>query len=178
MAHLYHIGQNVAAISALEYENDGYNTGVEKLAKEAKYKHLIAISVNMSQMSAARSLKKSGFKEHVTFYSSHGKHETLTFWVKTNKKFKDLSKDNLSYPASNCSTCYKDSGAYTTRFMVAARKDKKNDLPDSFMNVKGTPIYFSVAKTNTVPETKLKFPPIPKAVKGKKTAIPMFPAIY
>lgn len=147
MIYTNHIGHNVCAITGMGYSYPGYKSdevefeNFEKLLKELKFKYLLAVT-NCYQVRSCNILKNNGFKKKVTFLSSHNRDdETLTVWVKVNKKAANLSKGDITYPSRNCSITY-DKSAVNLRCCLIAAPAKSN--PDGFKRIAGTPIWFKI----------------------------------
>lgn len=154
MSYSYYLGRNVSAIAGMEY--DGYGEDYSKreskellkLINEPKSKFTLAITANKWQKAALNTLKNNGFKEEVTFQSSHNDiSETLTLWVKVNKDIKVAPKIKKENPTANCSVTYHK--RTNERFNITT-SDSKKSLPKGFVRVKNTPIYFAVKKEHIV----------------------------
>ncbi len=156
MSTLFNMGHDVGLVHNMPF-NDYYAIKKEQLVRlsklidDSKYKYLAAITANKYQEKAREVLAKKGFKQVVTFYSSHNhKDETLTLWTKTNLKKTnnipyDRDEDNFPY---NCSVNFNES-LYDRLALVAAKKSN-NDYGKNFQRVGRTPIFYKVRKTKVV----------------------------
>ncbi len=167
MAKLYNIGHNVGSISDLGYENGNkIDPNIAEEIKKAKHKYLMAVTANMTQQQAVATFRKHGFKQIVTFYSSHGDDETLTVWAKIQNKYQKKAPVETNSPGGNCSVIYTRQTEYIPICSLTAEnpRNAQDALPKGFMRIKDTPIYFRINDKYIVGNPKL-----PKAIKVKKT---------
>lgn len=159
MIGINHIGQDVWFISGFPYIYSGANyqvapTGalweLNKDLEKLNHKYLVGITANIHQELTGNILKYHNFRPVSTFYSSHGKHETLTIWTKTMINAPDLSGSPITNPYGNCSISFSKLPDYDPyhNCVIAILKDKvtldaiKSDK--RFKRIKNTPIYFSI----------------------------------
>lgn len=151
---LHYLGKNVSVIGEMPL-NDGYSyNATEDSIRELKHllqnknsKYLMAITSNRYQKNNLEFLKDNNFEEKVLFYSSHGDNETLTLWLKTNKKVTKSKKPATSLPHPNCSVIYSCdmSSLYGKRIChITLKKDSKDLLPNGFRQLEKTPIWFYI----------------------------------
>lgn len=133
------------------------------------FKYLTAITANSFQELPRQVLTKNGFKQVITFKSSHGGDQTLTLWYKTRKEKIPTSKTEIYLPTYNCTIDYGDIGSNKI-FIIAADnlKDKQKYKPN-FIRIPKTPIWYSVkdihivegkstGKWKPIKPVKLKYP--------------------
>jgi hypothetical protein len=158
----HYIGDNVAVIDGLPYggtyapaktQIEGFRNKLDKL----EYRYIVATTANKFQKEARTILQENKFKEVITFYSSHGdKSETLTFWLKEQKKHKKDIKQNIGEPQYNCTVNYnKPAGnkIFTafTKGQLGAYQNGKN-----LKIIPKTPIFFYVEDRDIVGKADAK----------------------
>lgn len=164
MANIYNVGGNVGAVWGLPWEEGRYaqsEASFKDFSNQLnglKYKHLLAITANLFQGRAGTVLSQNGFKPYVTFNSSHDtRGETLTIWVKTRPGKIVPPKTKINLPGWNCSVTFNRNINYRCKLTV--KKNKADILPNGFVQIPKTPIYYKIAEGQIV-GLKLK--------KGKK----------
>jgi hypothetical protein len=147
MAFFRHFGQNVCVIQYMPQRYSFYsstNTKYEEFEteiKNLKYKYLLAVTANFYQKDSRETLQKQGFKEIITFLSTHGGQETLTLWVKIQES-ENKEPEPITTPSSNCTVHYsRQSG----RFRLTLNKTGVSLKLRGWKNVDNTPIWYSVA---------------------------------
>ncbi len=156
--YISYLGREVATIYNMPMS--GYN-GTYLPSKEVL--NLTVITANRYQECLWPLLKKHGFKSQITFRSNHGGDETLTLWTKIQKKYKKAASDSKNnFPNSNCSVDY---GKVGTKNFCLLAANPKNDNVENLIQIKGTPIYYTV-QNNALSNPK-KIKPI-KGIKGFK----------
>lgn len=155
MSSKFYMGNNVGGVYQMPmttnygYGHSGGKTteelinDLEKLISSLKYQYLLAVTANKFQKHAMALLRKMGFKDYVTFKSSHAnKDEFLSIWVKQNKNFNKSIKDkieDISY--WNCSVNFNLNT--DKKCSIVVRKNGEN-LPEGFKQIKNTPIWYFV----------------------------------
>lgn len=167
MALFNHLGLNVCCINALPNGSDKlqggyYDDSVQdftefcKNLKDLKYKYLFAITANLYQSKTAKILKDNGFREVVIFYSSHMSGlETLTLWVKTQRRPSDLSNTLIAPPMANCTVSYDIDSKKMFRIIIKKENQSIQDLKQlGFKRVRGTPIWFNLRADGIIKNEK------------------------
>lgn len=156
----YNLGLNVCLVYGLPYSyrppNEGYNLTketIEAFKKEIcsqKFKYLIALTANIIQFSFRDSLKEIGFRDVVTFKSSHGGGETVTLWTKTNENFDaELEKIPFDDYPYNCSVAFNDHDSYKNCKIIVEPKERWAGLKeDKWKRIKNSPILFKILDAN------------------------------
>lgn len=123
-----------------------------------KFPYLFAVTANKFQTNSFNLLKKHGFREVVEFYSSHGQHETLTLFTKTQEDINfDFEKANLEICnyGLNCSISINRDSLYRCVITSQNPGETFEYLKNlKFKRIKNTPIWFKIEEKFIIPKKK------------------------
>ena len=168
----FYLGNKVGGIVNMPFDiHDGYHPHPAKNKEETQelynlfdlylkspkvlnFPYLFAFTANKFQTNSAGILLKNGFREVVEFYSSHGPHETLTLFTKTQEDSFDNfnDKDLVIHRAGlNCTIATNRDFYYVCNITSQNPGESFEDMKNlGYTRVKDTPIWFKICKENII----------------------------